>query len=101
MIKQIRNPWIITPLVLVGSFFTTCFHLYLSGEFKGWTDLPDVLNHASFTAFMTTVGWFFLRSPWAAKITEIMGTQTAPGPDGPTVTKTQVTISEPPAGEGN
>ena len=96
MIKQARNPILIIPAVLVGSFFFTMFHLWLSGEFKGWADIADVANHASFTATMMTVGWIFLRSPWAGKITEMIGTQSVPGPGGPTVSTAKVTISEPP-----
>ncbi len=91
--KQLRNPWLIIPAVLIGNVLLTCFHLYLSHELKGWRDLPDALNHASFSASMTTIGWLFLRSPWAARITEIMATSSRP--DGSTISETKLTITEP------
>jgi hypothetical protein len=97
--RQLRNPWLIVPLILAGNILLTCFHLWLSGELKSWAQLPDALNHASFSATMTTIGWIFFRSPWAAQIIEIMGEQKSTGPAGETVQSTKVTLSnEPPAG---
>lgn len=96
VIKQLRNPWIIVPAVVVGNILLTMAQLYKAKEFTMWSQFPDVLNHASLSAFSTTIGWLFIRSPWAAKITEIMGPQTTPGPDGPTILAAKMTISEPP-----
>ena len=92
---QLRNPWFIDPAVLLGNIALSMAHLYAIHEFTSWRQFPDVIDHASLGAFETTVGWFFLRSPWAGKITEIMGTMTTPGPEGPTVATLKVTTDEP------
>ena len=94
--QQLRNKYLIVPAVLVGSFFLTLLHLYASGEFKGWSDFPDVANHASFSATMMTIGWLFLRSPWAARITQVMGETKESGPAGDTTTQMKVTVEQPP-----
>ena len=74
---------------------TLAAHPTATGAIHVLFPVVDVIDHASLGAFETTVGWFFLRSPWAGKITEIMGTMTTPGPEGPTVATLKVTTDEP------
>lgn len=93
VIPQIRNTLAGVLTILLGSPAVTVFHLWLSGELKGWHDLPDVLNHSMFTASMIAIGWVLFRSPFAGKITEILQQTTTPTKQ----TTTQVTISESPA----
>jgi len=78
MIPQVKNTIVAVGLILVGVPSATCLHLYLSGELRGWAQLPDALNHASFTALMTAVGWILFKSPFAGKITELLNTTTTP-----------------------
>lgn len=94
-IPQLRNPWLIIPAILVVSVLTSYYTAYNSGQLQHWSQfqmvLPDFLLHA----VMQMAGWILLRSPWAGKITEILASSSAPGPDGPTTTTAKVTISEP------
>ena len=92
VIPQLKSTAVMVALILVGVPMATCFHMYLSGELHGWEQLPDALNHASFTALMAACGWILFRSPFAGKITELLNTTTTP--QGGTST-TSIKVSEP------
>lgn len=77
MIPQIKNSIATVAVILVGVPAATCLHLWLTGELHGWAELPDALNHSSFTALMASVFWLFFKSPFAGKITEILSSTTS------------------------
>ena len=91
-IPQIKSAAVSVAMILLGVPMATILHLYLSGELHYWSQIPDVLNHASFTAVMAAIAWIFLRSPFAGKFTEILQTTTTPSGK---VTETSVKITEP------
>ena len=88
--KQLRNPWIIIPLILLGSFL----HLLAAHNLRHWSELPALVPDASLEACKYTVGWIFFRSPWAAKITELTSSHSNAAGD---KTQSKVTIEETPA----
>lgn len=92
MIPQVKNTATTAAVILIGVPCAVCLHLWLSGELRGWAELPDALNHASFTALMSAIFWIFFKSPLSGKITEILQTSTSPTGE---KKETAVTITEP------
>lgn len=96
--KQLRNPAVIVALIFVVSLITSYYQAWVSGKLVHWTDFRAGFGDFTVHAVMTTVGWFFFRSPWAAQISEFSGEKTTTAPSG-AVTKesTKVTVSVSPA----
>jgi len=94
MIPQIKTSLLSVVAILIGVPAAECLHLYLTGELKGWAQLPDALNHSSFTALMAAIFWIFFKSPFAGRITELLQTTTTAGG---LQQQTSVKITEPAA----
>lgn len=93
-IPQVKSTALSVLAILIGAPLLTCLQLYWSHELHGWSDVPDALNHSSFSAFWLAIGWLFFKSPFASKFTELLQTKTYPS--GATE-QTSVKITEPAA----
>ena len=97
-VPQIRSTaYTMLAIFLLAPLFTA-WQLQMMDEFHvtTWTGFMDYLKHASLSSFWMAIGWLFLRSPFAGKITEIMSAAHSIAPDGTQTNKsTKLTITEP------
>ena len=76
MIPQIRSTALSLLVILVGVPLATAYLQFLGGTLHNWTQLghavwPDGLFHS----FWVAVGWLFLKSPFASRISELVFTK--------------------------
>lgn len=92
---QIKNPWLICLVILLGSPVVTLYYLYEAGEVTSWVQMGLVLQHALPNALMAVVGWILFRSPWAAQISQLIISQQSQQGDVRASKETKVTLESP------
>jgi Na+/phosphate symporter len=97
MIPQIRTTLTTVLIILIGVPLFTVFQLWGLGELHTFQAAWTFISHSFFNVCMVAVGWIFMRSPFASKLTEIVQSATSKSADG-TVLKqvdTTVKVTEP------
>lgn len=97
-IPQIKSTaFTMLAIFLLAPLFTA-WQLQMMGEFHVTTraGLWDFCVHAATSSFWLSVGWLFVRSPFAGKITELLTAAHSVAPDGTKTDKSaKLIITEP------
>jgi hypothetical protein len=92
VIPQVRSVLINILIILIGGPLAGAYFAWQTGELTSWSQFWPVIQHGSLASAMLAVGWLLMKSPYSARITELLNTSTTPS--GATVT-TAVKITEP------
>jgi hypothetical protein len=92
MIPQIRSVAINVLIILVGGPLAGAYFAWQTGELTSWSQFLSIIQHGSLASSMLAIGWLLMRSPYSARITELLSTTTAPSG---AVQTTTVKITEP------
>ena len=96
MIPQIKSTLLSIVTIMVGGPLMGAYFAWQTGELHNFNQLAVSLQHGAFGGVMMAIGWIFLRSPFAGRITELLATAKSTQPDGTVKEEAaKMTISEP------
>lgn len=76
MIPQIRSVAINLLVILVGVPIATAYLQFIAGTLHNWTQFAhSIWPDGVFHSFWVAIGWLFLKSPFASKLTELVFTK--------------------------
>ena len=92
VIPQVRSVLINLAIIVIGGPLAGAYFAWQTGELTSWSQFWPVIQHGSLASAMLAIGWLLMKSPYSARITELLNTSVSP--TGATTT-TAVKITEP------